>query len=299
MISATTFKSVLLDVLAAFLALGVLIASLVVRPVNDLLPFLMATAVLYFLVGLVRGKSGPANLILKGILIDSGGAIPVIIMSLTEFAFTASGYVSLFFAVSLLATICGVETRRMWVRGRRREGSLVASLSLGLMILALVALVPRVLSRLFSQATNRPAPSFSIVALDGTVVDSSDLKGRVTVLAFWATWCQPCINELPELQKVRAAYESNPKVVFWAINTGRGGDTVEKAASFMKARRLDLPCAFDSRGAANQLGVDSLPELILLDSAGRVRMIHGGYDLSEHLATNLSSKIESLLREPG
>jgi protein-disulfide isomerase-like protein with CxxC motif len=59
-----------------------------------------------------------------------------------------------------------------------------------------------------------------------------------------------------------------------------------------------LPCAFESREVSKVLGVESLPTLIVLDKSGRVRLIHNGYDASEHLARNLSREIENLLREP-
>ena len=229
--------SVLLNVLSSFLALALLIAALVARPINDLLPFLIATAILYFAVGLVRGKSGPANLFLKGLLIDSGGAVPVVAMSLSGSAFTAHGYMTLFVLVSALATICGVATRRLWSSGRRAQGSLWAAGALVAIILGLVTLVPPLIARFSSATVDRPAPSFSVTALGGKVVSSAELKGHVVVLAFWATWCEPCINELPELQKVQSAFQTNPDVVFWAIDTGSGGDTAEKAAAFMKQRR--------------------------------------------------------------
>src|SRR6266481_9208752 len=60
------------------------------------------------------------------------------------------------------------------------------------------------------------APSFSLMSLDGTTVKSSALKGSVVVLNFWATWCQPCMSEIPELKQVAAS--SKAKVIGIALD---------------------------------------------------------------------------------
>src|SRR5436190_24161251 len=60
------------------------------------------------------------------------------------------------------------------------------------------------------------APGFSLTSLDGMTVKSSSLKGSVVVLNFWATWCQPCMGEIPELKKVAAS--SQAKVVGIALD---------------------------------------------------------------------------------
>src|SRR5258707_2710568 len=60
------------------------------------------------------------------------------------------------------------------------------------------------------------APGFSLTSLDGTTVKSSALKGSVVVLNFWATWCQPCMSEIPELKEVAAS--SKAKVIGIALD---------------------------------------------------------------------------------
>lgn len=52
-----------------------------------------------------------------------------------------------------------------------------------------------------------PAPGFSLPDLEGDMVSLSDLKGRVVVLNYWATWCPPCVNEMPSLQRLHDALE--------------------------------------------------------------------------------------------
>ena len=124
---------------------------------------------------------------------------------------------------------------------------------------------------------------------------SSDLRGHVVVLAFWATWCLPCYWELPELEPVYRRYRSNPEVVFLVVDADWGGETAEKAKAFLARKKLDLPGAYDNGGAARALGVDSLPTVVMIDQEGHVRMTHYGYDASEHVGSVVSRSIEELL----
>jgi len=291
----TTFKSVALDILAGFVALCVLFTYVVVYSRNDLQLFALVTAVLFFLAGALRGASAPQNSWLKGVLIALGGVVPVVAMRATGMAMTEQGYVSLFIVFSVLLAIAGVETRHLLSRGRRRAASLLALLTFGAAILVTATAIPSLMARWSSEQVNRPAPSFSFATLDGKPVTSTDLRGRVVVLAFWATWCLPCRQELPDLQKVYEPYEGNSNVAFYAVGGPWGDDTAEKESAFAKQIKLNMPLAFDSRGTAHALGVSAFPALIILDAAGRIRMVHSGYDASEHLARHVSKEIGALV----
>ena len=296
---SVTVKSILLDVLVGFLALCTLVAVLVLTHVdNDLRMFLIFTAVLFFLAGVVRAQHAPTNSLLKGSLVNSGAAVIVVVMSITRVAFTSQAYVPLFLLVSWPLVVCGVTARRLWLRGSRILALTESSLSVGVAILGIVLLAPLVTARLSTRSVDRPVSSFSIATLDGRVVNSSDLRGHVVVLAFWATWCAPCLSEVPQVEQVAARYKNNPLVVFWAVDSDWGGDTIEKARAFSVEKRWSIPIAFDTAGVRQALGVDNLPRLIVLDKTGHMRIVHAGYDASEHLATSISLQIESLLREP-
>ncbi len=212
-------------------------------------------------------------------------------------AMTAQGYVPLFIVFSVLLAVAGVETRHLLARGRRRAASVVAVLSFGAVIVAIATAVPSLMARWSSEHVNRPAPAFSLATLEGKPVTSADLRGRVVVLAFWATWCVPCQQELPELQKVYEQYEGNSHVAFYAVGGPWGEDTAEKESAFARQIKLDMPLAFDSEGTGKALGVNTLPALIVLDGAGRIRMVHNGFDASEHLGRNLSKEVDALASE--
>lgn len=132
----TTFRSVLLDILAGLVVLCLLIVFVVVYRRNDLQLFSLVTAILFFLAGALRGASAPQNSWLKAVLLDLGGAVPVIAMRATGMAFTVQGYVPMFIVFSLLFAVAGVETRHLLSRRRLWAASLVTLLSFSASALA-------------------------------------------------------------------------------------------------------------------------------------------------------------------
>jgi thiol-disulfide isomerase/thioredoxin len=133
--------------------------------------------------------------------------------------------------------------------------------------------------------------------LSGRSIESSRLKGTVTVLYFWATWCPPCWQEFPKVEKLYERYESNHNVVFLAIDAGEESQTAETARSFIENGAYRIPAAFDDRRAAATLHIRTLPCLLLLDKAWHVRLVHVGYDGSEHFIANMSKVIDQLVEQ--
>jgi thiol-disulfide isomerase/thioredoxin len=146
---------------------------------------------------------------------------------------------------------------------------------------------------------DREIVPFSVQTLAGTTLHSSEWKGRVVVLSFWATWCLPCHAELPEIEEVQNRYRDNRNVLFLALDSGTGGDTPDLARAYLEKSKLSLTGAIDcvdadgnSWGpAATSLGVKSLPALYILDRSGKLRAIHVGYDASEHFVESLSREV--------
>ena len=118
------------------------------------------------------------------------------------------------------------------------------------------------------------APDFRLQDLDGRVVMLSDFRGKTVVLNFWATWCPPCREEMPEFQELwdeRGTGGSDDLVVL-AVNFLRD-DSVGAATNFIEANEFTFPVVFDTtRGdVAARYGVRGLPATFFIDRNGIVR----------------------------
>ena len=113
-----------------------------------------------------------------------------------------------------------------------------------------------------------PAPDFSITDSQHTVV-LSQLRGKPVVLNFWATWCPPCIRELPNVKKMYETYHSRGFEVI-GISQDRA---MEPLTKFLEKEKLPWVNLFDQEkgnGLADYYGVMSIPLAILVDQQGRV-----------------------------
>lgn len=119
------------------------------------------------------------------------------------------------------------------------------------------------------------------------------------MLAFWATWCTPCREELPRLNALYQRYNKNSDVTFLAVDTEHEEDfesSARKAKTFFENTRLFLPLVISVGDTSKSLGVDSLPTLLIIDQQGNIRLIHTGYDGAENFEQVVSGQIAGLLR---
>lgn len=292
-------KSALLDILAGVTAICFVLGSAMLTNwtlAKDLRAMFALTATAFFFAGLTRGRGGVHNLWLKGLLVGLGGILGTGTLIMND-GFHRLPIPITMAVTSVVLAVSGVQTRRFWnlVRGKSWALGVASLVVTGLVAFAAI---PTLATYSSLKNADRSIRFFTLSPLDGGIVRSSDLRGHVVVLAFWTTWCLPCHWELPELEPVYRHFQQNPEVVFWAVDMN-WDDTPEKAKNFLARKRLDLPGAFDSDGAAQSLGVDSLPTVVLIDKEGRVRMVHYGYDASENLGAVLSAHVERLLGPAG
>jgi thiol-disulfide isomerase/thioredoxin len=130
---------------------------------------------------------------------------------------------------------------------------------------------------------NSPTPEISVTAItDGSGLKLSDLKGKVILLNFWATWCPPCREEIPSMMKLDKAMVGKPFQIV-AVSVDEGGKPV--IDSFFKQSGFMLPTYLDPEGkAARSYGVTGVPESFIIDKNGIiVKKIIGGiaWDSSE------------------
>lgn len=122
---------------------------------------------------------------------------------------------------------------------------------------------------------NQQAPDFQLVTLDGERVTRDDLRGRVVLLNFWATWCPPCRVEMPGFQSVYDEYRDRGFVVL-GVSTDAGGRGV--VTEFLRERDITYPVAMASGGIVNAYGgARVLPTSFLIDRDGLIRNEVRGY----------------------
>jgi peroxiredoxin len=250
------------------------------------------SGVAFFLAGLARGST-PAILAWQSLRVSSGGLLGVAALILNN-GFHRLSFPASLLVAGVLCSAAGIVTRRAWPNNRIRSLEITMGVFLLVAICALAA-VPNLPAFSSIDAREQPATAFSL-SVDRHTVISSDLRGHVTVLAFYASWCAACFQELPHVQTVYQQFRKDPRVAFYAVDTGWNDETAELGKASLLRHHLDVPMAFDSGATAQALKVDALPSLVLLDSEGKVRFAHEGFDTSENLETGLSRHIYDLLK---
>ena len=126
--------------------------------------------------------------------------------------------------------------------------------------------------------------------IDGQSIVKKDFSGKVTLINFWATWCPPCIEEIPSLNRLQQKMAGKPFELI-SINYAQDRDTV---VEFLERVKVDFPVLLDRDGAyAKQWNVISYPSTFVIDTRGNIR--YGVNAAIEWDAPELIDKIESLL----
>ncbi|MGE6220075.1 TlpA family protein disulfide reductase [Nubsella zeaxanthinifaciens] len=127
---------------------------------------------------------------------------------------------------------------------------------------------------------NEPSLQLSFKDQSGKTISLNQLKGKVVFINFWATWCPPCLAEMPSINKLYEKYKSSGDVVFLLIDAD---SNFEKSLAYMKARDYALPVYQMNSSVPEQLFAGSLPTTIVFDKQGRLSFKHEG-------AANYNSK---------
>jgi peroxiredoxin len=120
----------------------------------------------------------------------------------------------------------------------------------------------------------REAPDFALRNAEGEIVRLGDLRGKVVFVNFWATWCGPCKEELPDIQKLYDEKRAEGLEVL-AVNYQ---DNAEDARAFFTDLGIDLPMLLDSNGAVyDQYRLQGLPDSFFIDRDGNLAAVHYGF----------------------
>ena len=149
----------------------------------------------------------------------------------------------------------------------------------------------------------QPAPDFRLQDLEGNWVSLADLKGKVVVLDFWATWCAPCIKSFPAMQMAVDKYKDDPDVRFLFINTWEQKENpTDFVQQFLKKRGFDFTVLMDNKDPVSKrnpvvesYGVNGIPAKFIIDVNGNIRHKLTGFKGGDNEAQvqELSELIES------
>jgi thiol-disulfide isomerase/thioredoxin len=140
--------------------------------------------------------------------------------------------------------------------------------------------------------TGRATPPLVLKDLDGRRVDLADLRGRVVIVNFWATWCIPCKDELPSLQRLREKMAGKPVEVL----TVNFGEMAERVRPFMQKEGLALPVLLDTqKDVGRDWKVGGLPMTFVIDAKGRAR--YSAFGELDWSAGEPFQRVENLVAE--
>ena len=140
-----------------------------------------------------------------------------------------------------------------------------------------------------------PAPAFTLELLDGSgQLAFSDLRGKAVIVNFWASWCDPCKEEAPVLERAWQQHRGAGLVVVGVDANDFKGD----ARAFARRNRMTYPIVHDARaGSLGDYGVKNLPETFVVDRRGRiVGQISGQIDANDDILARFDSFVSRALR---
>jgi thiol-disulfide isomerase/thioredoxin len=158
------------------------------------------------------------------------------------------------------------------------------------------AAAPKVVKEAVNPLVGKTAPNFTLDVLDGPgqfkKVSRADLVGKVVLIDFWATWCGPCLKELPDVQKMIEAYGKAGKevvIVALSIDQNDEGD-LKETQKLVEAKLKDMKLSLKAEGPnpvgmvavdplgklAERYGVEAIPFVVVIDAEGIIRAVHVG-----------------------
>ena len=160
-------------------------------------------------------------------------------------------------------------------------------------LFALLILVAVPMLAIAAPAKGDPAPQVIGTNVDGVALESGQFRGKVLVVTFWATWCGPCMRELPMLESMqRLAGKDHLQVV--AVNI-EDNQVFRKVAKRLASFQLTLAHDDFKRGT-DAYGVNGIPHMVIIGRDGTILEVHRGY--SEDSLDGILAEINAALKLP-
>ena len=140
--------------------------------------------------------------------------------------------------------------------------------------LLLTALLLGLLGPAQASEVSGPAPDFTLRSNTGKNLKLSEFRGQVVLLNFWASWCGPCRQEMPALEKLQKRYG---KLGFTVLGVNVEEDSTQ-AKRMLREIRVSFPILYDTQNTASKLyQVSAMPTTVIIDRDGNMRYLHKGY----------------------
>lgn len=142
-------------------------------------------------------------------------------------------------------------------------------------------------------AVDRPAPDFSMETLDGAVFSMAEQQGKVVLVNFWATWCGPCIVEMPDLVAIHEAWEDRG---FTVLGVSQDIEGAEVIAPFVAEHGITFPIVMDPDNTLGEAfgGIYALPTTFVIDPEGNIMgRFMGIFPIEE-----MRPELEAMLQAP-
>ena len=152
-------------------------------------------------------------------------------------------------------------------------------------------------TRLAARKLHLPVINDTLTTLSGKSITLAELKGKVVIMDFWATWCGPCRASFPAMQKLYDKYRNNPKVVFAIVDVWeRVEDRKKTVSEFLAKNTYTFPVYFDEKDEiVRSLGVTGIPAKFFLDQNGVAQFREIGFNGEEKFMESATDNIEVLL----